>query len=209
MPIPLTLVSEDLLSEIVARQMLGQAGKPYKVYNYQRWNKHKIQKKINKVNNSSRGFPYFVFTDQDTPEDCPPGQIEKHIRGELSPNLIYRFAVMEVESWVMAHRNAFAKFLSIPISRIPSRTDEIPDPKQFLVNLARTSRHYRLREDLVPAPRSTSSVGPGYNGRLSEFVQTRWRAEVAAQNSPSLARALGRLREFKPVYQNTGNSSGC
>jgi len=56
-----------------------------------------------------------------------------------------------------------------------------------------------LREDIVPAPGATSKVGPDYNGRLCEFVRNHWRAEIAAQNSPSLARALKRLREFSPV----------
>lgn len=208
MTILIALIIEDSLSEAVAQTMFDQTGKPYEISNTLVWNKDTIGKRVRGVNNSSTGFPFFVLTDQDRPEDCPPKQIRQCIPEGLNPNFIYRFAVMETESWVMAHRAAFAKFLSIPVHRIPQFTDEISNPKEFLIQLARKSRKYRLREDLIPAPGATSKVGPDYNGRLCEFVQNHWRAEIAAQNSPSLARALKRLREFKPAHQNASAPSG-
>lgn len=207
MEIHITLIVEDALSEAVVRAVFSQIEKPYRVCSALTWNKQKIQNKISDINNASRGFPHLVLTDQDTERDCPPDQIKQWIRRDIQPNLLYRFATMEVESWVMAHRECFAKFLSISQKKIPRRPDEIPHPKERLINLARKSRKYRLREDLVPAPGATSKVGPDYNGRLCEFVRNHWRAEIAAQNSPSLARALKRLREFKPVYQNAINPS--
>jgi len=100
----------------------------------------------------------------------------------------------------MADREAFSKYLLISMDKIPLRTDQIADPKEFLVNLARKSRRLRLRKDLIPAHGSTSKIGPGYNARLGEFVQKHWDVDKAAQNSPSLARALQRLREFTPNW---------
>jgi len=208
MNIHITLIVEDTLSEAVVRAVFSQIEKPYRVCNVLKWNKQKIQHTLSDINKASRGFPYLVLTDQDTKKDCPPNQIEKWIHGGVHPNLLYRFATMEVESWVMAHRECFAQFLSVSAKKIPSHPDEIPHPKECLISLARKSRKRRLREDLVPAPGATSKVGPDYNGRLSEFVRNHWRAEIAAQNSPSLARALKRLREFKPVYQNASNPTG-
>jgi len=203
MEIPIILVVEDILSEEVARKLLfesGQPGEPYAIRNLMKWTKNKIQIKINDMNNASRGIPCFVLTDQDRFDTCPPREIRKWIRGDVNPNLIYRFASLEVESWVMADREAFSKYLLISMDKIPLRTDQIADPKEFLVNLARKSRRLRLRKDLIPAHGSTSKIGPGYNARLGEFVQKHWNADRAAQNSPSLARALRRLREFKPDW---------
>lgn len=200
MDIHLTLIVEDALSEAVARAVLSQTGKPYCIANTLNWNKQRIQHTISDINNASRGIPHLVLTDQDTEQDCPPNQIKKWIRRDVRPNLLYRFATMEVEAWVMAHRENFAQFLSVLPKKIPHRPDEILKPKEFLIGLARKSRKRRLREDLVPAPGATSKVGPDYNGRLCEFVQNHWRAEIAAENSPSLARTLRRLREFNPVY---------
>jgi len=201
MEIPVALIVEDALSEAVVRTVFSQIEKPYRVCNVLKWNKQRIQNKIPDINNASRGFPHLVLTDQDAAQDCPPSQIKKWILGDVHPNLLYRFATMEVESWVMANRECFAKFLSVPSKKIPRCPDDIPHPKECLINLARKSRKRRLQEDLVPASGATSKVGPDYNGRLCEFVQNHWRAEIAAQNSPSLARALKRLREFKPVRQ--------
>ena len=52
----------------------------------------------------------------------------------------------------------------------------------------------------MPAPRATTAkVGPEYNSRFSEFVQTHWDLERAAVVSPSLKRTLDRLRSAKTV----------
>ena len=105
---------------------------------------------------------------------------------------------MEVESWIMADRSALARFLSIPVRRIPSNTDDIDNPKEFLVSLARRSNRRRLRDQLVPAPGATTArVGPEYNSRFSEFVQTHWDLERAAVVSPSLKKTLDRIHNAK------------
>jgi hypothetical protein len=57
---------------------------------------------------------------------------------------------MEVESWVMADRTGFAKFLSIPVHRIPEDTDTIRQAKKFLVSLAQLSRKTGVSECIVP-----------------------------------------------------------
>lgn len=208
MEIHITLIVEDALSEAVVRAVFSQIEKPYRVRSALTWSKQKIQNKISDINNASRGSPHLILTDQDTERDCPPAQIKRWILRDVQPNLLYRFATMEVESWVMAHRECFAKFLSVSSKKIPRHPDEISHPKEFLINLARKSRRSTLKKDLVPAPGATSKVGPDYNGRLCKFVRNHWRAEAAAENSPSLARALKRLQEFEPVYQNTSNPNG-
>jgi hypothetical protein len=103
---------------------------------------------------------------------------------------------MEIESWVMADRRGFADFLSIPINRIPEDTDIIPQPKEFLMSLARSSKRSILRQEILPTSGATSRVGPGYNQHLGEFIRNAWNVNLAASNSPSLKRTLARLRTF-------------
>ncbi len=81
---------------------------------------------------------------------------------------------MEIESWIMAHREAFARFISVSVNRVPKNTDEIEKPKEFLLSLVRKFRSKRLREDIVPRAGSTASIGPDYNNRLSGFIQEQW-----------------------------------
>lgn len=189
------LITEDSLSQLVVNQMLAQTGCACEVVNTLTWNKDKIKSKIQAINQSARGQAYIVLTDQDTPDRCPPTAIQE-IPEALHANLLYRFAVMEVESWIMAHREAFAHFLSIPINRIPIDTDTLPDPKAELIRFAKMSRSSSIRADIAPAVNSNSEVGPDYNGRISEFIMAKWQAKAAARHSPSLTRALHRLEIF-------------
>jgi hypothetical protein len=105
---------------------------------------------------------------------------------------------MEIESWVIADRDRLAAFLHVQAHRIPNDPDSIPQPKEFIVNLARRARRREIREDLVPRPGSTAAVGPAYNARLIEFVELSWNAVEAATLSPSLARAIKRLSTAFP-----------
>jgi len=194
------LAVEDPLSEAVARRVLGAVfvhssialclglkGKGY------------LKKKAENLNKAAKGSPVFLLADQDSPKSCPADLIRSWLRSPRHPNLFFRVAVMEVESWVMADRESFANFLSIPRERIPSDTDAILQPKEFLVSLARRSKSRRLREDLIPAPGATSIVGPAYNPQLTFYVKQLWNPEAAATVSGSLRRAIQRLGELSAV----------
>lgn len=198
MSISVILITEDRLSEVVLKKMLTQTNRNYSIVNSLLWDKDTIRIKVNSINKSARGYTYLVLTDQDTPNRCPPDAI-RELDEKVHPNLIYRFAVMEIESWVMAHRDAISKFLSVPINKIDDDTDSIDQPKEFLINLARKSRSSRIRRDIVPRDNSTSKMGPDYNGRLIEFVTEHWNVTTAAQHSQSLARAYTKLGNFTPV----------
>ena len=197
MVIYLSLIVEDKLSAAVANKILRQVGN-YQVIKTLKWSKNKIAERINGINQACKGCPYFVLTDQDTAENCPPTKISK-LHGNKHSDLLYRFAVMEIESWVMAHHSALAKFLSISKRRIPDRPDAILNPKQCLIQLARKSRSTQIKKDLVPDKNSTSLVGPGYNDRLIEFIGKHWNTKLASRRSPSLKRTFDRLREFSPT----------
>ena len=164
-----------------------------------------LQQKAPSLNQTARG-PYNVFmlTDLDSPQNCPPQLIQSWISAPLNSGFFLRVAVMEVESWIMADRSALAKFLSIPVHRIPSNTDDIPNPKEFLVSLARGSNRRRLQDQLAPAPGATTAkVGPEYNSRFGEFIQVHWDLERAAVASPSLKRTLDRIRSAQAVSDNS------
>lgn len=191
------LAVEDPLSEAVARKVfatvaprspitlcIGLKGKSY------------LEKKAENLNKAAKGSPVFLLTDLDDLRSCPADLISSWLRGPRNPGLFFRVAVVTVESWLMADREAFAKFLAIPETRIPLNTDALPRPKEFLVSLARLSSSSRLREDLVPAQGATSKVGPGYNLQLTSFVAGIWNPESAASVSESLRRTLSRLREL-------------
>lgn len=195
------LAVEDRLSDAVATKILETFDvKIVKRIGFQ--GKSDLERKTPELNRAANGITVFMLTDLDSPRECPPGLIRSWIRGSLNPKFFFRVAVMEVESWVMADRMGFADFLSIPLHRIPSLTDNILNPKEFLLSLAKKSKKKTVREALVPAQGATFSVGNEYNTLLSEFVREQWDLERAATVSPSLKRTLDRIRHGRNTSAN-------
>lgn len=189
------VASEDLLGEVVVRKLisvvrpdlrigvaLGNRGKGY------------LRAKAQDLNHTARSIPVFALIDLDVRQPCPADLLTAWLRGAPEANKLFRVAVMEVESWVLADRDRCSAFLGVPTHRIPTDTDALEQPKEFLVNLARRSRRREIREELVPSAGSIAPVGPAYNLRLSAFVTADWNPGSASPSSESLRRAIGRLR---------------
>lgn len=190
------LAVEDELGESISTRILGHFDLEIRHTIRGKGNVF-LRQKAPEFNRSANRTAIFLLTDLDTPRNCPSELIRSWIKGPINPMFFFRVAVMEVESWVMADRMGFADFLSIPMHRILSPTDNILNPKEFLLSLARRSKKKAVREALVPAQGATLSVGNQYNTLLSEFVQNHWNLERAATASPSLKRTLDRLAHGK------------
>ncbi|HIK15203.1 MAG TPA: hypothetical protein IGS53_07960 [Leptolyngbyaceae cyanobacterium M33_DOE_097] len=200
--IPINLAVEDALSEAVLRSMLNQSRRPFTVGNcLSRGGYGYLKKIIPGINHAAKGMPYLVLTDLDN-ADCPLAIISSWLSQPKHPNLIFRVAIIEVEAWLLAHREAFSEFLGISANSIPSNVDEIPDPKQLLINLARKSPRRSVRDAIVPAPGSTAKIGKDYNGQLIQFVQQSWQVDSAKINSQSLQRAMNAIMSFEPIWEN-------
>ncbi len=195
------LAVEDELSEVISTKLLKNFGVKITTVIRDNGNAYPRQK-APELNRAAKGINIFLLTDLNSSNHCPMGLINSWIKGPLNPRFLFRVAIMEVESWLMADRDSFANFLSIPVNRIPANTDDISNPKEFLVSLARNSRKRKLRDELVPKPRARIPVGYGYNTRLSEFVREHWKLERAATVSPSLKRTLDRLNQATETGAN-------
>ncbi|MCG8339295.1 MAG: hypothetical protein MJE63_32715 [Proteobacteria bacterium] len=201
-----TLAVEDRLSEAVARKILKQIDPSFHVKQCLcKGGQGYLKTNINAFNKAANSIPFFVLTDQD--RGCPPMILSKWLKHEANKYLIFRIAVMEIESWILAHRGAFAEFLSISPALIPNNTDSIEDPKQLLLTITARSRSTRLKSDIIPKSGSTATVGPDYNNRLSLFVKDYWNPFEASENSESLARALNRIKQFKDRYEQIKETS--
>lgn len=158
-----------------------------------------LKRNISGFNRASKGMPYLILTDLDD-EECAPIMVREWLQQTRNPNLIFRIAVREVESWVLADRPGFAKFLGISQKKVPVKPDDLPDPKAHLINLARASRKRAIRDDIVPKQGSTAKQGPAYNERLVSFVKATWNPSTARQFSPSLERTLKAIEAFAPIW---------
>lgn len=201
-PIPIQLAVEDDLSEAVLIRVLRETRRPYAIGTC--YNGHGfgyLRKTIHGFNNAAKGTPFLVLTDLDK-IGCAPDLIGTWLNEPVHPNLLFRVAVKEVEAWLLADQAGLARFLGINKTLVPKSVDEIVDPKDCLINLARGSRHRDLRRDIVPPPGSTRQIGPNYNGRLVSFVQNRWNLLTAQKSSPSLKRTVTAVTRFVPTWSH-------
>lgn len=182
---------EGIVDEAVVRRLIAHAGgTPGAVYGRQ--GKSLLRQRIAGYNNAAQRVPWIVLVDLDRDADCAP-PLRNAWLPELAPHLCFRVAVREVESWLLADAERLADFIGVSRSRVPAQPESLNDPKETLVNLARTSRRSDIREDLVPRPEGGRQVGPAYSSRLIEFVSDRWRPRIAARRAESLRRAIACL----------------
>jgi hypothetical protein len=197
--IPVVLVYEDELSEAVLRRLIASSGRPFLVDTAIRaFGGTEIKKSMDKFKNACHVMPHVVLTDLDQ-LPCPPQLLSDWGALHLPAPLLFRVAVREVESWLLADARGLADYLSVPVNRMPQSPDEVPDPKQLLLSIARRSKKKRLVEELTPPHGSRVSIGPLYNARMSAFVREQWNPEAASDASPSLARARRRIQSFMLV----------
>lgn len=174
------------------RRILFREGYPRVVRGY-----GQIKKRAPNLLKMARSEIYtLVLTDLDR-EDCAPTLIRDWFRIptcqpiKLPCQLSFRVAVREVEAWLMADRDMFARFLQIPVANFPRSPDDLGDPKQELLGIIRRKGHRRWQQDMLPS--ATAHVGPRYNERICRYVADKWKPARAASNSPSLRRAIKAL----------------
>jgi len=206
--IPVQLAVEDELSEVVLRAILRRSDRGYDVRRcFRPGGFGYLKKTINGFNNAAKGIPFIVLTDLNAAE-CAPALMKNWLRAPRHDNLMFRVAVKEVESWLIADRSALARFLGIKQEIVPETPDELKDAKQTLIELARRCPNAKLRNAIVPRRGSTAKIGSDYNATLGRFVESRWDIKAAMEASPSLRRTFEAISRFTPKLEKNGAISG-
>lgn len=136
----------------------------------------------------------------DTDGRCPVDLLAQWLGSRKDARFVFRLAVTEAESWLLADGETLAEFLAVPVDKIPVRPDELADPKREVLALARRSKRRPIRTEVVSSIDS-NKPGNGYNLHLVEYIRMHWRAQQAAKRSPSLARAIRSIRTLEDVAQ--------
>jgi hypothetical protein len=199
-----TLIFEDDLSEAVMSKMLKQFPGKYEIAQTYNGNGFGYLKtNIKGFNQASIVNPHFMLTDLDN-YDCPVALREDWINFDVNPNFIFRIAIREVESWVLADREGMSQFFNVSLVNFPTNPDLENDPKNTLIQLAKRSNKRDIKEDIVPINQN-AKIGPNYNGCLSDFVFRLWNIDNAANHSASLKRTYEKLRDFNPQEYGKNN----
>lgn len=135
---------------------------------------------------------WFVLADLDS-DPCPSDLLGRWGVPARSAHFTCRFAVREVEAWLLSDAETLAQELHVSQSALPPRPEELRDAKLALVNAARRSRRRSVREALTPPPTSLLQTGPDYTPWIIDYVQRNWRPGQAALISPSLRKCMTSL----------------
>lgn len=191
-----SLLVDGNLDEAVGRRIVKELGGSVEVA-YGKKGYGYIKNNIRKFDRCSTQYSSLLaLVDlMDTGFDCPPDLIRK-LLPTSRPDTIFRIAVREIESWLIADRDNISKFLSVSKNIINNYPDGLYDPKQTLINIARRSRSREIKRLLVPKDDSTAVEGPGYTYKMMQFVNEIWDIYAACEKSDSLRRCVNVLNMY-------------
>jgi len=158
-------IVDEAVFERLLRTVKARAANVYPTHG-----KPNLLRRLPGFNEAARHSPWLVLVDLDLDADCAPPFLLRHLPNP-APHIMCRIAVRAVEAWLLADRERIARLLHVTERLVPDRPEELPDPKQALIDLARRSSTKEVREDLVPRAGSGRKVGPLYPSRIMEFVQ--------------------------------------
>lgn len=197
--IPIALATEDELSEAIALRLIGELKKPHYIsHKLRRGGAGYLYKKMGSWYQMAQYQIMLILTDLDHAK-CPVEYREKWLSQKSVPaNLVFRIAVREVESWVLADHQGMRELIGNK-GVLPREPDILDDPKQTFLELAKVASK-NIRDDLIKNVNGHLRPGLGYNFQLTRWIKSSWSPERASERSPSLARARKRLREAVKLF---------
>lgn len=194
MPLVIKSAVEGLVDEAVALKLIAHVGAQAD-HVFGKQGKQHLRQRIGGYNQAACHAPWLILVDLDKDATCAP-LLRQAWLPTPAPLACFRVVVRAIEAWLLADREALARFLGVAERCIPSHPETLDDPKGEMVNLARRSRRRAIFDDMVPRDGSGRRVGPAYASRLVEFVAEHWRPDVAAQRADSLNRAIRALHQL-------------
>lgn len=166
-----------------------------------------VKTKIPNFNLLADSYPVILLTDLDDEQCGPIGK--RNLLGSIvqKPKFILNIAVDEVEAWLMADRNGFARYFGIPLQMMPisamqkmSGRKALPELSVsvksswlFIHRLMQSSTNSERKAQLCVSPTDKNCKGKEYNTAVVPFIQNVWNPEAARVASDSLNRMILRL----------------
>jgi len=168
----------------------------------------KLDAEIPKFLQIMRTHPVCILRDLDD-EECAPSLLRR-FGADNAPslaNLVFRVPVRQIEAWLLADGECFARHFKVRKAQMPSHPDDLPDAKEEVLWLIRRSNSPSVREGMLPREGYATRTGPEYASMLNGFTKTAWNPDRARDTSPSLDRSLRALEAFKTRIRNADGRS--
>lgn len=202
------IVGEDLVTRQVIKKLLQvTCPEGFNIIREDPVRGSEVKKLTPNYNALAASFPIILLADLDN-NNCPPTEQAAWLNNQPKhPHFIFRFAVDEAESWLLADRQGFAAFLGIDVTQIPEPSPlrprepynlEIRPPYKtslfMMRELASISPKAELKRQLTPLDRTSKSSE--YNLAMLPFIDLHWNVQTAIENSYSLQKMVRRLQEW-------------
>lgn len=187
----ISIATEDILTEEVMVKILSSVSDVDIPFKLGKKGCGYLKKNIHKFNELSYRHNVLVVFDSDLQTNINEfrSSIEKEIKNK-SRSLDIIIPVREIESWILADREGLSAFLNISGDKLCRSPDDLLDPKEKIISLAKLSKNADIRKGIPPKKGAASKVGLSYNTLLTRFVQENWDIDRAKVHSPSLRTAL-------------------
>lgn len=166
-----------------------------------------VKAMIGNYNVLAKSFPVILLTDLDDDPCGPIGKTNLLDGMNQEKDFVINIAVDEVEAWLMADRDGFARYFGIPIAKVPVSTlqkmsgrkalPEIDVPVKsswlFTHDLMHHSTNAEKKAQVAVSPMEKNSKGKEYNTAVVPFIRDVWNPEIARVASDSLNRMIVRL----------------
>lgn len=142
----------------------------------------------------TRAHKVFLLRDLDRDACAPNLRKRLGIDGAVVPaNIVFRVPVRQVEAWLLADREGFARHFRVAVSKLPRDPEGLDDAKAAVLEAVRHSTSSSIREGMLPRQGFSGRTGAEYPAHLVEFVRHDWNPERARLVSDSLDRCLRAL----------------
>jgi hypothetical protein len=190
----IALATEDELSEAVGHKLIATFCPRLTLgQKLRRGGNGYLKSRIHNLHAMARHGYVLLLTDLDE-APCAMHLMDQW-RGKLilADALIFRVAVREIESWLLADHGAMRQLFGKSVSTLPDNPDDLSDPKDTLLRLARKAPR-AIRDEICKSPGAVARQGIGYNQILCQLTRDVWDPVSAAARSASLSRACQRLQ---------------
>lgn len=190
----IALIAEDAICQAIGERLIGEVlGWTLAISPINCGGVSRLLSQLDRYQTLARLYPVLCIADTD--RRCAVELLEKHRPPNLSARFLFRLAVPEIESWILADNKGFAEHFRVPESRLPRNPDEEHDSKLTILHLVQKSKSRLFKNEMISAY-DRNKIGTGYNLHLTSFVREKWSVEEAAMRSASLARCVSRLQEL-------------
>lgn len=185
----ISIATEDVLTEEIMKKVIISKGRFELLHRLGKQGCGFLIKKLTNFNEIAKSHNVIVLFDLDLKPSSDDYKLE--LESQLAnkrDTLHILISVREVESWILADRVGLGDYLQISKDKIERDPDELKDPKEKIINLARGSKRSEIKKGIPPKQGAAAKVGISYNTLLTAFIWDSWDINRAIDHSPSLRR---------------------